>query len=1016
MECLTQGKKKISAIDSEQASTKFTCTVITANNPSVVTKQFYLDEKGELAKITSASIVEGEMNVTELFSPTDFVQLLTTLNPSQCLAYGTPAMPQVSLVTADAWQAAGKPTNPLPRTAEQMPWSAGGAVFMLDYDPPKGMASKPFSRQQLLDALTTAFPEFSDVTKTWWPSTSSHIFKGEVDLTGLRGQRIYLMIKEGTDIPRAGKAIQMRLWGSGFGHYEVSKAGTLLEKGLFDSSVWQSNHIDFAAGANCHDGLVQKRGDPLLIQGSVDVVDSRKLFSDPTPDEIAKAESFKAIARAAKQEEAKQVREKWLAERIASLQAKHPGLSHEDAKVTALKAAESSTLTGNWLIRVIDGVKEKEVSVQEILDNPAAYHKTKCLDPLEPEYDGRRVVGIIYTTGSSPCLHSMAHGGTTYRLIRQPVEIELYKGNHRKSLLETMVVLEKAPELYDFGDEMVVIRNNGQLLPLDQHSVAFTIAGHVQYYRMKPLPGGGEVAEYVNPPPSLCNQLLSLRGVRKLKKLRAVITAPTIRPDGTIISKPGFDAATGLYLQGDNFPVVPECPTQQQAAEALAALMKPFDKFPFASPLSRAAHLAAVITAAIRPILDRAPGFAYDAPVQGSGKTLLAKCVAVIGTGREPTVWPNTAGRDDEEMRKRLYAALRAGDQSIILDNIIGTFDSAAMAALLTSDHYRDRILGKSVAMTIPNTTTVMLTGNNIALAGDMPRRILISRIDPNSEKPFEREFDFDPVTYCTKHRLPLVAAVLTLLRYYTTTCKTPPGKGQVGSFEMWDRWVRQPIIYINQALAPDQYGDVLDQLRSNQVTDPEQETWHEFLSAWYAEFGDMEKKASDILTYYKKYGDKYSEDPLIEAIATIPTGNRPLNAKRIGWFLRYRLGRIAGGLRLEKGQEQDHTSTWRVVKVEKPNDAETGFAGFQGSNSPTSKSTQMAKPKSGVPASNQQDKTTLSGKASAGASKKPIVMKPSPTMVIVKPKKTIAELAKTNPANPANPADDYSGDFDGLL
>ena len=50
----------------------------------------------------------------------------------------------------------------------------------------------------------------------------------------------------------------------------------------------------------------------------------------------------------------------------------------------------------------------------------------------------------------------------------------------------------------------------------------------------------------------------------------------------------------------------------------------------------------------------------YTAPVWGSGKTLLASCVAELA-GEEPKVMPSLD--DEDELRKRLLAAAREGAQ-----------------------------------------------------------------------------------------------------------------------------------------------------------------------------------------------------------------------------------------------------------------------------------------------------------------------------------------------------------------
>ncbi|WP_128931926.1 hypothetical protein [Bradyrhizobium zhanjiangense] len=53
-------------------------------------------------------------------------------------------------------------------------------------------------------------------------------------------------------------------------------------------------------------------------------------------------------------------------------------------------------------------------------------------------------------------------------------------------------------------------------------------------------------------------------------RLRAIISAPTLRHDGTVLSAPGYDKATGLLLVGDRiWRQVPENPSKRDAIKAL---------------------------------------------------------------------------------------------------------------------------------------------------------------------------------------------------------------------------------------------------------------------------------------------------------------------------------------------------------------------------------------------------------------------------------------------------------------
>lgn len=254
-------------------------TLITAIKPNVVTKEFSLAPDGTLCKVTTAQVSAGTMRTVQVKDIEAFSELLQNLPTNQCLTYGITGLDKVNLMTEKAWTQAGRPDDSLPRSAKHMKWSSQPGILMLDYDPPK--EGKALTREELVASLVAACPWLQDVEMLWWASTSSSIYHGEKELSGIKGQRIYIMVKNATDISRLGKAINTVLWASDVGHFEVSKSGSLLERGLFDGSVWQTNRIDFAAGAKCHGGLEQKRGAPMLIPGKAGVLDSLVAVPDP---------------------------------------------------------------------------------------------------------------------------------------------------------------------------------------------------------------------------------------------------------------------------------------------------------------------------------------------------------------------------------------------------------------------------------------------------------------------------------------------------------------------------------------------------------------------------------------------------------------------------------------------------------------------------------------------------------------------------------------------------------------
>lgn len=278
-------------------SSKIELCLITATNPPVITKAFYLDENGQLKRSTSADVYAGRMAIKRLDGIVEFAALLESLGTDQCLTYGI-APHDAKLTTEKQWVQSGRPSNPLPRTKEVFSFPRGGGILMLDYDTPKD-GSPPLSKDQLFAALDQAIRGFDIFDHVWWPSTSSCIYRGNEQLRGIEGQRIYVHVADACDIQRAGKALNARLWALGYGRFEVSASGSLLERGVFDQSVWQVNRIDFAAGAKCSPGLEQRRGKPDI--GGIMVgygMKTTEEIPDLTPLEHAQATANKEAARA----------------------------------------------------------------------------------------------------------------------------------------------------------------------------------------------------------------------------------------------------------------------------------------------------------------------------------------------------------------------------------------------------------------------------------------------------------------------------------------------------------------------------------------------------------------------------------------------------------------------------------------------------------------------------------------------------------------------------------------------
>jgi hypothetical protein len=410
-------------------------------------------------------------------------------------------------------------------------------------------------------------------------------------------------------------------------------------------------------------------------------------------------------------------------------------------------------------------------------------------------------------------------------------------------------------------------------------------------------------------PAAIATGLLAAKQESGLPELLAVASAPVIDPrTGRLIDQDGFDQASGLLMllsDSSAWPGIAEKPTKPQVEQALAELWKPFEQFPFCGPVDRGVFLSALLSDLVRALLPTCPAYALDAPTAGSGKSLLALCLSIIAGARTPAVLP--AASDQEELRKRLLALLRQGGPCAVLDNLQGPLDSPALCALLTAETYQDRLLGSTQILTVPTRSLFIITGNNVLLRGDLCRRVLTARLDPQTETPWKRRFDLDPADYCRERRLALVAAGLTVLR--AGLQNAPDLADRTASFEAWSDSLRKTVCW----LGTEGLFDCADPVLSIDLAfeqDPETTKLAALLAAWLGEFGTEPRRVADAISRAEQ---DYTGD-LAEALAEI-TGDQRFNPRLLGRWIERNRGRLVGGLKFELFGSLNRAKTWRVVE-----------------------------------------------------------------------------------------------------
>jgi hypothetical protein len=229
------------------------------------------------------------------------------------------------------------------------------------------------------------------------------------------------------------------------------------------------------------------------------------------------------------------------------------------------------------------------------------------------------------------------------------------------------------------------------------------------------------------PPEDIISDLLTCID-RRLPRLERVVTTPVFTADGTLIQEPGYHPASGIYYLPEpslSIPRVRDIPTREEMEQAKRLI---FDEllvdFPLEDDTSRAHALCLLLERFARAMIDGStPLYAIDAPAQGSGKGLLMQVLLTPACGRDGTSSLSPT-QSDEEWRKRLTSVLLDQPEVVAIDNVVGLFESAALASAVTATTWHDRLLGANQTVRVPVSCSWVANGNNLHIGGDLARQV----------------------------------------------------------------------------------------------------------------------------------------------------------------------------------------------------------------------------------------------------------------------------------------------------
>ncbi len=420
---------------------------------------------------------------------------------------------------------------------------------------------------------------------------------------------------------------------------------------------------------------------------------------------------------------------------------------------------------------------------------------------------------------------------------------------------------------------------------------------------------GGEWVD-VDPPFKVAQILESRVGEWRLPKVAGIITTPTLRRDGSVLDRPGYDPETRLILVSDgrvNLDAMPTNPTRDDALAALGMLTSLIAEFPFVSDADRAVGLSALITPVVRGALSTAPLHAIRAPTPGSGKSFLVDVASIIASGKPCPVL--AAGKTEEETEKRLGGAFLEGMPLVSLDNINGELSGDQLCQLIDRPLVKVRPLGVSDLVEIESRATVFATGNNLHISGDLTRRAILCELDAGVERPELKHYATRPDEAVLADRGRYVGAALTIVRAYMAAGQ-PNRCRDLASFEDWSRLVRSSLVWLGAA-------DPCASMERIREDDPERAATLAVIEHLLGEFGEIQaftaREAADCAC--EGGGSGWRRPDMRDALLSVAGDHGAINTRRLGRWMVQRLNRPFDGTKIVKAADGKNGVKFRLIR-----------------------------------------------------------------------------------------------------
>ena len=382
---------------------------------------------------------------------------------------------------------------------------------------------------------------------------------------------------------KVAEAIECLFWVHGHGRVMVSKSGALLRRSPVDLAVFSPERVIYE-GAPVVEAPIEavprtcavRPGGVLSAQALIDHAAAH------APKEMADRLFNEACGMPAILAERARKRAEWLADRVERIVA--TGTPRKVAETRAREFLESVRSDARGALHYTLGLDEpltlddgRIVTPRQIRADPARWAGATMPDPVEGlEYGQCKAMvmrGSVAKGG--PFIHSFAHGRTIYQFDVPPHEGGRGQDRREDVYIGSGAYLGVARQCEGLmaEAEVDIFYGSGRLVEprltrardaegrrietptmatVTKEAMLAAMDGVARFYTKTEVKG--EV-RWKQPPVNIADLIIDRGGKAPWRPLSGIIAAQTMRPDGSILTASGYDAATGLYAM--DMPAMP---------------------------------------------------------------------------------------------------------------------------------------------------------------------------------------------------------------------------------------------------------------------------------------------------------------------------------------------------------------------------------------------------------------------------------------------------------------------------